>query len=83
MKIIYNEHLNPRSYPMAHHVKFHVQNPNDIEGVAMCGGIFPIDRYAVFSADFVNSFDPENQCQCCIKEFEQLAQSAAGQSLAI
>lgn len=68
MKIIYNEHLNPRPYPMAHHVKFHVQNPNDIDGVAMCGGIFSPDRCSVFSLSFVLRFDEKNQCQCCLAE---------------
>ncbi|MEQ1742415.1 MAG: hypothetical protein ABL869_07970 [Candidatus Nitrotoga sp.] len=83
MKIIYNEHLNLRPYLTAPHVKFHIQNNNDVDGVSMCGGIYPVDRYMVFSSQFVLSFNEINQCACCIKEFEQLAQSAASQSLAI
>jgi hypothetical protein len=79
MKIIYNEHLNPRPYPRAPYVKFHIQKQSDVDGVALCGGIYPADRYAVFSAEFVSRFDAENQCQCCLKELEHLAQSAAGQ----
>jgi len=81
MKIIYNEHLNPRPYRMASHVKFHIQKESDVDGVAMCGGIYPPERYMVFSSSFVHSFDESNQCQCCIKEFERLAQSADGLQL--
>lgn len=66
----YNQHLNPRPYPRASHVKFHIQNSNDVDGVAMCGGIFPVDRYSVFSYQFVNRLDSVNQCVCCMKEYE-------------
>lgn len=65
---MYNEHLNPRPYRRAPHVKFHIQNPNDVEGVAMCGGIYPPERYAVFSVSFVNRMDEVNQCKCCMAE---------------
>lgn len=68
MSNFYNLHLNPRPYPRAPHVKFHIQNENDVEGVAMCGGIYPPERYAVFGASFVSSFDEKNQCLCCMKE---------------
>lgn len=71
MKITYNEHLNPRPYRMAPHVKFHIQKRSDVDGVALCGGIYPADRYAVFSVEFVNRFNAENQCKCCFKELER------------
>lgn len=71
MKIIYNEHLNPRPYLTAPHVKFHIQNPNDFEGVAMCGGIYPPERYSVFSFSFVLRLDKKNQCLCCLAEYER------------
>jgi hypothetical protein len=84
MKIIFNEHLNPRPYRMAPHVKFHIQKRSDIDGVALCGGIYPADRYAVFSAEFVSSFDTENQCQCCMKEHhDSLTRVASALDLAV
>jgi len=70
MKIIYNEHLNPRPYLTAPHVKFHIQNPRDLTGVAMCGGIYPPERYSVFSPSFVQRMDEKNQCQCFLAEYQ-------------
>ena len=46
---MYNEHLNPRPYMTAPHVKFHIQNVNDVTGVAICGGIYSPDLFNVFS----------------------------------
>lgn len=82
----YNSHLNPRPYPRAPHVKFHIQKPFEAHGVAMCGGIFPHDRFAVFSSEFVQRMDQVNQCLCCMKEqfyFELrlFAESVSSQSL--
>ena len=64
----YNEHLNPRPYIIARHVKFHIQRSTDVEGVAMCGGIYDPQRYMVFSSSFVRRMNAENQCLCCLKE---------------
>ena len=71
MKLIYNSHLNPSPYRTADHVKFHIQKRSDVSGVAMCGGIFPHDRYSVFSFEFVNRLDDINQCKCCFAEYER------------
>lgn len=71
MKTIYNEHLNPRPYPRAPHVKFHLQNTHDVDGVAMCGGIFSPSLYMVFSLSFVLRLDKKNQCLCCLAEYER------------
>jgi len=65
---MFDLHKKPRPYSYAPHVKFHIQNFNDVDGVAMCGGIFPAERYAVFSASFVLRFDEKNQCKCCVAE---------------
>lgn len=70
---MFDLHKNPRPYSYAPHVKFHIQNSNDVDGVAMCGGIFPVERYAVFSASFVYSMDERNQCQCCVAELHRNA----------
>lgn len=64
----YNEHLNPRPYLINPVVKFHIQKVNDVQGVAMCGGIYSPDRFSVFSANFVMRFDEKNQCKCCVAE---------------
>lgn len=64
----YNSHLNLSPYPTSPRVKFHIQNPMDVEGVAMCGGIYEPKRYMVFSAFYVLRFDEKNQCKCCVAE---------------
>lgn len=71
MKFTYNEHLNPRPYLTAPHVKFHIQNNNDVEGVAICGGIYEPECYMVFSLSFVLRLDKQNQCLCCLAEHER------------
>lgn len=76
-------HLNPRPYLTAPHVKFHIQRSTDVEGVAMCGGIFAKERYSVFSPSFVYRMDEKNQCLSCVQEFEQIAQSADSLQLSI
>jgi len=67
---MFDSHKNPRPYSYAPHVKFHIQNTKDVEGVAMCGVIYPPERYAVFSPAFVQRMDEKNQCQCCLAEYE-------------
>lgn len=67
----YNSHLNPAPYPRAPHVKFHIQKRSETSGVAMCGGIYPDDRYNVFSLEFVNRLDSVNQCKCCMAEIDR------------
>lgn len=68
---MFDSHKNPRPYSYAPHVKFHIQNSNDVDGVALCGGIFPPERYSVFSYDFVSRLDQKNQCLCCLAEYER------------
>ena len=65
---MFNEHLNPRPYRTAQHIKFHIQNVNDVAGVALCGGIYSVDLFNVFSAPFVLGFYKINQCAFCISE---------------
>ena len=67
-KDYYNSHLNPSPYPTSPRVKFHIQNEQDVEGVAMCGGIYDPQRFMVFSVSFVRRMNTENHCLCCLKE---------------
>ncbi|MEQ1741919.1 MAG: hypothetical protein ABL869_05390 [Candidatus Nitrotoga sp.] len=68
---MFDLHKNPRPYTYAPHVKFHIQNVNDVSGVAICGGIYRPERFSVFSAAFVFRFDKKNQCACCVAEYER------------
>lgn len=75
MKLIYNEHLNPRPYPRAHHVKFHIMHPT-FSNAAICGRVSPDNNYSVFSAAFVFRLDAINQCPDCVQVYHELRQSA-------
>jgi hypothetical protein len=67
---VHNMHLNPCPYPTSPRVKFHIQATYDVEGVALCGGIYSPDRYMVFTRSFVERMDATNQCLCCMKAAE-------------